>query len=259
MFRMSPSQAARFLAGWPRQITLPDVRLYRCWASLRIRVLSRCSPEIAAAAPPPAPVFVRRPAGPDVHLTAEHRLPAGVPELLNSSYLLLKSRMQRVRRGAGRNSIETPRAERRDGKRRGGRRRRAAVETAASMSSPQQQRILCSGLRRLFITDWRAGGNTEIFVRDYGEPAERSIWCGRASWQQRRHAAVRRDETSTIYIVQRRPVVVVYGRSSSLSASIWRMSRMPSFMPVCSSSCAETLPLSYPSYTPQSLMRVWSC
>ena len=46
--------------------------------------------------------------------------------------------------------------------------------------------VFSPGLRRLFITrSGDGGGNTKIFVRDYGEPAERSIWYGRARCRQR--------------------------------------------------------------------------
>jgi len=100
-----------------RQITLPDVRLYRRSTSLRIRVLSRRGPV--------RPPFLRRTAVARTS-TSRRRNTAGPPlspELLNSSYLLLKSRTQRARHGAGRNSIETRRERpERDGKRRGGRR-----------------------------------------------------------------------------------------------------------------------------------------
>lgn len=80
-----------------RQITLPDVRLYRCSTSLRIRVLSRRGLHASAQAS-----------------TSRRNTVADVRELLNSSYLLLKSRTQCERRGAGRNSIETGTSAERD-------------------------------------------------------------------------------------------------------------------------------------------------
>lgn len=105
-----------------QQITLPDVRLYRRTASLCIRVLSRLGP---VRLPSASQSFARRRLPRSRQNTAAA---AGVRGLLNSSYLLLKSRTWRR---PGRNSIET-RRERWDRQR-----RRTAWDSAYSPLDPE--------------------------------------------------------------------------------------------------------------------------
>ena len=181
-----------------RQITLPDVRLYRARAraaaSLRIRVLSR---QLRPTTPRPTVHHARRNTTTD--RPTDRRSLAGwcspwPRELLNSSYLLLKSGARSASGAraccAGRNSIETDgrrwqKEPRRDGRTDGrtGRMSHSACWPGVTTERRGIRRILCPpGL----LVPPPSGdyllptSNTDIFVGDYGDSAERSIWCAGA-------------------------------------------------------------------------------
>ena len=65
------------------------------------------------------------------------------------------------------------------------------------------RRILCWPPEIIYYPSPLGGGNTKIFVRDYCESAERSIWYGRASWRLC-YIAVFYDEFSVDIVIYER-------------------------------------------------------
>jgi len=160
-------------------LSTPGVITYSCLVSSR--------PSSPVAAPP------RRAAsqslGPWLVQTFTSRrntADAGVRELLNSSYLLLKSRTVRAWRGAGRNSIETRRERERltdsDGRRRRMERERrpAAWDSAYSLLYSEDY-LLPTGV---------AATRRYLYVITTRQPSEAS-----GTVERRRYTTVRRDET----------------------------------------------------------------
>ena len=191
MFRVSPSQAARFLADklHYQMFDFIDARRHYVFVSCLVE----------------AP-YTRRTSGQqpvlDVHLAAQHR--RWCPRIAQFVLFVIKI-PNAARAGAAPEGIRSRQAGGGGGC--GGEAQSETGGGGADVATETTQRrgirrILCPGVRRLFITDRDDVSNTDIFVRDYGEPAERSIWCARA--------AVQPDETSMICCVD---VVAAYERS----------------------------------------------
>ena len=159
------------------KISRPTNYTARCSTLSTLDALITYSCLVSLAAP-------TRPASQTVVSDLHGRLPrgtsaAGVHELLNSSYLLLKSRTVRAWCGAvpeGIRSRHTPqRAERHVTGARDDRGSSVVGFRVLSLAWP---------LAIIYYAPSGCEGNTKIFVRDYDEPAERSIWYARASWRQ---------------------------------------------------------------------------